>query len=73
MFEEDDGSFWIDLNRHYYGEVTYQMEYKGLITEEFDWLFVDYDKLKQVAASVDLKTELLFKDESNQYLVKLTV
>jgi hypothetical protein len=30
MFQEDDGSVWIDLNGDYYGEVTYQMEYGGV-------------------------------------------
>lgn len=73
MFEEEDGSFWVDLNSSYYGEVTYQMQYKDLITDKFDWLFVDFEKLREVAATVDLKTELLYEDEYNQYLVKLTL
>ena len=72
MFEEDDGSVWIDLNRSYYGEVTYQMQYKELITDKFSWLFVDFKKLKEIAATLDLKTELIFEDEYNQYLVKIT-
>lgn len=72
MFEEEDGAVWVDLNNTYYGEVRYQMQYKELITDEFDWLFVDFDKLREIAASVDLKTELIFEDEHNQYLVRLT-
>ena len=73
MFEEEDGSVWVDLNSKYYGEVTYQMDYKGLSTDKFNWLFVDFEKLREIAASVDLKTELLFEDDSNQYLAKLTL
>ena len=73
MFEEDDGSVWVDLNKSYYGEVTYQMQYKDIITDKFKWLFVDFEKLREVATSVGLKTERLFEDEYNQYLVKLTV
>ena len=72
MFEEEDGSMWVDLNVSYYGEVTYQMEYKGLVTDKFDWLFVDFKKLKEVATTLGLKTELLYEDENNQYLVKLS-
>lgn len=72
MFEEDDGSVWVDLNRSYYGEVTYQMEYKDLTTDKFSWLFVDFKKLREIAATLDLKTELIFEDDYNQYLVKLT-
>ncbi|MEJ6735610.1 MAG: methyltransferase domain-containing protein [Flavobacteriales bacterium] len=72
MFEEEDGSVWVDLNRSYYGEVTYQMQYKDLITDKFSWLFVDFKKLKEIAATLDLKTELIFEDEHSQYLVKIT-
>jgi len=72
MFEEEDGSVWVDLNRSYYGEVTYQMQYKDLMTDKFSWLFVDFMKLSEIAATLDLKTELIFEDDSNQYLVKLT-
>lgn len=73
MFEEEDGSVWMDLNSSYYGEVRYQMQYKELITAEFDWLFVDFEKLRTVAVSIGLKTELIFEDEFDQYLVKLSL
>ncbi|MGB0881679.1 MAG: class I SAM-dependent methyltransferase [Vicingaceae bacterium] len=72
MFEAEDGAVWMDLNSKYYGEVTYQMEYKDSVTDEFDWLFIDYEKLRTLAASVDLKTELLFEDEHHQYLARIT-
>lgn len=72
MFEEEDGSVWMDLNSSYYGEVRYQMRYKGLTTDEFDWLFIDFDRLRKIAASVGLNTELLYEDDHHQYLVRLT-
>lgn len=72
MFEEEDGSVWMDLNSKYYGEVTYQMEYKGVSTDKFDWLFVDFEKLRTIATSVGLNTELLYEDEHHQYLVRIT-
>lgn len=28
MFQEEDGSYWVDLNREYYGEVRFQLSYK---------------------------------------------
>src|SRR5690606_32243831 len=49
MFEEEDGSKWMDLNSSYYGEVIYQMEYKSNCTPKFNWLFVDYQKLAATA------------------------
>lgn len=73
MFEEEYGSMWLDLNTSYYGEVSYQMQYKSLKTSKFNWLFVDFEKLREIAISVGLKSELLFEDEYNQYLVKLTL
>lgn len=72
MFKEEDGSMWVDLNASYYGEVNYQMEYKEFISDKFDWLFVDFEKLKAAAITVNLKTELIFEDEYDQYLVKLS-
>ena len=73
MFEEEDGSFWVDLNRTYYGEVTYQMEYKDLKTGKFEWLFVDYETLKAVAIEVGFRAELIYEDDNNQYLTKLSI
>jgi SAM-dependent methyltransferase len=72
MFEEEDGSLWVNLNSTYYGEVNYQMQYKNIITDKFDWLFVDLEKLTETAISVGLNVELLYEDEYSQYLVKIT-
>ena len=71
MFEEEDGSKWIDLNASYYGEVTYQMQYKSYTTDKFSWLFVDFKTLKAKALEVGFKTDLVFKGASNDYLAKL--
>ena len=73
MFEEADGSKWVDLNSAYYGEVTYQMQYKELTTDKFDWLFVDFKRLKEAAIEVGFNTELIFEDENNQYLARLSI
>ncbi len=71
MFKEKDGSMWVDLNTAYYGEVTYQMQYKNLVTGKFKWLFVDFLTLKSVANDFGFKTDLIFEDENNQYLVQM--
>ena len=39
LFEEEDGSLMIDLADDYYGLLDYQMEYKGVKGEPFDWLY----------------------------------
>jgi SAM-dependent methyltransferase len=73
MFIEEDGSEWVDLNNSYYGEVVYQMEYNDLITEKFDWLFVDFSTLKSIAMELDFKVELIFEDDNKQYLAQLFI
>ena len=38
LYEEEDGSFMIDLADEYYGLVDYQVKYKNVLGEPFDWL-----------------------------------
>ncbi len=33
----------------YYGEHNFQMQYKNIIGEPFDWLYIDADTLKEKA------------------------
>ncbi len=70
LYEEEDGSIWLDLNAAYYGDFDYQMEYKGEIGEWFQWLFVDFENMKKTAEKVGFEVELLYQNEE-QYLVKL--
>lgn len=71
MFEEEDGSMWIDLNSVYYGEVKYQMKYKDHISSEFDWLFIDFGKLKDIAELHSWSCELIYEGQHHDYLAKL--
>jgi hypothetical protein len=73
MFQEDDGSMWMDLNSSYYGEVIYQMKYKDLITEKFNWLFIDYKTLKSKAFEFGFTTELILEGETNDFLARLSL
>lgn len=71
MFEEDDGSYWVDTNRDYYGEVTFQVSYKGRRSRKFDWLYLDFDTLKSFAEKNGFKAELLKKGMNFEYLARL--
>jgi len=73
MFQEEDGSLWIDLNNTYYGEVNYQMKYKNIESKPFNWLFVDFNKLKEVANSIGFKCELIYKGSHFDYLARLAI
>lgn len=71
IYENEDGSFDIDLNAAYYGEVDYQMIYKDIKGNSFDWLYVDYPLLKTIAESTGLHAQLIAEGEHYDYLAKL--
>ena len=72
IYENEDGSFDIDLNGNYYGEVDYQMIYKNIEGEPFDWLYVDFPLLSTIAESNGLYAELIAEGEHYDYLARLT-
>lgn len=71
MFEEEDGSYRIDLSNGYYGEVTFQMEYKGKKGEPFPWLFADYHLVADTAEKHGFLAEKIMDGENFQYLARL--
>lgn len=70
LYEDDEGGYWINLNVEYYGEYDYQMQYKDTESDWFEWLYVDFDTLKEYAENVGFKVEKLY-DEDNHYLAEL--
>lgn len=71
LFEEEDGSLMIDLADDYYGLLDYQMEYKGVNGEPFDWLYVDFDTLAFYAEENGFSAELVAEGEHYDYLARL--
>ena len=57
----------------YYGEVAYQYAYKGETTSWFNWLYIDFDLLSTIAQEAGYTAQILFEDETSQYLCRLTV
>jgi len=72
LFEEEDGSLMIDLADDYYGQLDYQMQYKDVSGEPFDWLYVDFDTLAFYAEESGFDAVLLAEGEHYDYLAKLT-
>lgn len=56
----------------YFGEVSYQYEYKNAKGDWFDWLYVDKQTLSKVTEILDLKLEIIVEDDQDQYLARLT-
>ncbi|OCB76159.1 SAM-dependent methyltransferase [Flavobacterium piscis] len=74
MFDEDeDGGKWIPSNNDYYGELVFNISYKGEKEEPFDWLYLDYNTLQNAAAANGLKCELISEGEHYDYLAKLSI
>jgi len=74
MFDEDeDGGKWIPSENEYYGEVVFNISYKGEDEEAFDWMYIDYNTLQNAAVANGLKSELLLEGEHFDYLARLSV
>jgi SAM-dependent methyltransferase len=75
LFDSSDIAYLYDGDvpkGDYYGELLYQYAYKGQKTDWFKWLYIDHEKLKVVAAEEGWVTEVLYEDDMDQYLVRLT-
>ncbi len=74
IFEDHiSGGYTIPGDRPYYGEVTFQMEYKGKRGETFDWLYLDFFSLQAAAHKNRLGCELLMEGGHHDYLAKLSL
>jgi len=75
LFDSSDVSYLYEDSLlpedQYYGEIRYRYGYKRAKTEPFSWLYIDYETLRKVAAEEGWKSELLFEDGNDQYLVRL--
>jgi ubiquinone/menaquinone biosynthesis C-methylase UbiE len=74
MFDEDeDGGKWIPSQNDYYGELVFNITYKGEKEEPFYWLYLDYNTLQNAAIANDLNCELVLEGEHYDYLARLTI
>lgn len=73
MFDEDeDGGKWIPSENDFYGELIFNISYKGEQDTPIDWLYLDYNTLQNAAYGYGLKPELILEGAHYDYLAKLT-
>ena len=72
VFEGEDGMIDIPDEMVYYGELSFQMQYKDTIGEPFDWLYIDADTLKEQAAKNGYAVEVVAEGEHYDYLARIT-
>lgn len=73
LFEDEDGSFVVDLAADYYGQLDFRMQYKQIKGEAFDWLYVDFNTLSLYASQYGFKAELMKEGSHYDYLARLTL
>lgn len=76
LFDSSDISYLYDEYRiqrpaHYFGEIIYQYEYNGNKGEPFKWLYLDQNMLIDIARAENWVVQILFEDDSDQYLVRM--
>ncbi len=73
LFEDEDGSFLIDLADNYYGEIDFQMQYKQIKGNTFNWLYIDIQTLSHYAIENGFTVELIAEGDHYDYLVRLSM
>lgn len=56
---------------HYFGEIGYRYAYKGQHGDPFKWLYLDQETLIGIAHEENWVVQILFEDETDQYLVRM--
>ena len=72
LYQDENGAMWMDLNTDYYGNFKFQMVYGKEVSDWFDWLYVDFEKLEVAATKIGLSVNKLY-DENDHYLVELKI
>jgi SAM-dependent methyltransferase len=72
VFETDDGIIELPEEMTYYGEHSFQMQYKDTIGEPFDWLYIDADTLRKVANDNGYTAQVVAEGEHYDYLARIT-
>lgn len=57
----------------YYGQVWYQLEYKGVKGEPYDWLYLDPTTMRERAEKAGYKFEMVREASEGYYLGRLTL
>ena len=72
VFETEDGIIEMPDDIGYYGELSFQMQYKNTIGKPFDWLYIDADTLRQKAGRSGYAVEMVAEGEHYDYLARIT-
>ena len=72
MYEDDDGGYWIDTTKDYYGELDYSVRYKKQ-EATFRWMYLDFENLKIACKQAGFLCKLIEEGPHFDYLAKITM
>lgn len=72
IFEDEEGIIDLTGIDGYYGELTYQMQYKGVKGEPFPWLFIDPETLREQVQAHGFACEVVSRGSHYDYLARIT-
>ena len=77
LFDSSDVAYLYDYKlpkrKTYYGEISYQYEYKKQKTDWFTWLYIDQNLLTQIASQEGWQVTVLGDDKWDRFSVRLTL
>ena len=73
LFRDDDGGYWKNVHTNYYGEIKYQLSYKNLTSDWFDWLFIDFTTLSDYCQRQQLTCRKIATGTHHEYLAQITI
>lgn len=71
LFEDEDGNVEIPSSDVYYGQLTYQMQYKRVKGSPFPWLYIDFPLLARIAGENGFDCQLVAEGQHYDYLARL--
>ena len=72
VFEDENGLIDYPDTGHYYGELSYRMQYKDTIGEPFDWLYIDAETLRKEAEENGYAVEVVAVGGHFDYAARIT-
>jgi SAM-dependent methyltransferase len=76
IFDSSDVSYLYDeqekTSKPYFGEVKFCYEYKKQKGDWFNWVYIDQQTLKDISKKLGWRFKLLYQDEQDQYLARLS-
>lgn len=68
----EEGGIMVPADR-YYGELEFIMRYKDLVSEAFEWLYLDEKTFENICSLNNLNFEVIARGDNFDYLARITI